>query len=103
MALGFSAPIRADYNCLTLSVADRGWLRERGAFLTLVRRKDSGKRFHEEPSNVSFKVPRSYVFPPCLSSGFIFREKGWVHKTLIPPALICTGKGRHLALELWGK
>lgn len=40
MALGFSAPIRADYNCLNFSVVDHIWGEASGGFQTAKRTQE---------------------------------------------------------------
>lgn len=51
--LAFSAPIRADYNCLNFSVVDHIWGEGKGPSQT-IKKKRLGKSFHRELSNISF-------------------------------------------------
>lgn len=54
MALGFSAPIRADYNCLNFSVVDHIWGEARRGFQTV---KKTQEKFSQGAFKCLVKVP----------------------------------------------
>lgn len=88
MALGFSAPIRADYNCLNFSVVDHIWGEGRGGFQTVKKRKDLGKVFTRSFQTSRFKYPAATFSHPDDPGGLSLGKKTWVHKTLTPPPSI---------------